>query len=145
MTIHRYVGGCHCGNISIELAHSGEPNTYNPRACDCDFCLKYTASYITDPLGKLAIVIKDEANLNKYRHSSGIANFLVCNICGVLVGVFHEENEQLFAAVNSKVFSNNTEFGAELAVSPKTLSDQERIQRWKNIWFTQVSIKMLGT
>lgn len=47
----------------------------------------------------------------------------------------------MYAAVNSKVVGNRGDFGAETIVSPKKLNDQEKIQRWKNIWFTNVSIK----
>jgi hypothetical protein len=144
MTIHKYSGGCHCGNITFEMEVAGKPASYNPRACDCDFCLKHAASYVSDPGGKLIIMVENEANLSRYRQGSGIADFLVCKICGALVGVCHGEHERLYAAINSKTVENAADFGPETAVSPKTLNDQDRVQRWKNSWFSNVSIKKIS-
>jgi hypothetical protein len=50
----------------------------------------------------------------------------------------------MYAAVNSKVVENGADFGAETAVSPKRLNDREKIQRWKKIWFSDVSIETAG-
>jgi len=144
MTIHKYSGGCHCGNITFEMEVAGKPASYNPRACDCDFCLKHAASYVSDPGGKLIIMVENEANLSRYRQGSGIADFLVCKICGALVGVCHGEHERLYAAINSKTVENAADFGPETAVSPKTLNNQDRVQRWKNSWFSNVSIKKIS-
>ncbi len=144
MVTRKYVGGCHCGNIALEMEITGKPDSYNPRACDCDFCRKHAASYVSDPHGKLVILVKNETNLSKYRQGSGIADCLVCNICGVLVGVCYEEHGRLYATVNRKTVVNSTDFGAETVVSPRTLNDQDKIQRWKNAWFSDVSIKKVG-
>ena len=140
----KYAGRCHCGNIVLDMVFTGEPGSFNPRSCDCDFCCKHAASYVSDPRGKLVLKVKDAANLGKYRQGSGIADFLVCRICGVLVGVCYQEHGQMYAAVNSKVVENGADFGAETAVSPKKLNDQEKIQRWKKIWFSDVSIETAG-
>ena len=141
MTIHKYSGGCHCGNIAFEMEVTGKPASYNPRACDCDFCRKHAASYLSDPGGKLIINIANENNLSKYHQGSEISDFLVCKICGVLVGVCYEEEERLYSAINSKTVENAADFGPETAVSPKTLNDQDKIHRWKNSWFSNVRIK----
>jgi hypothetical protein len=144
MTVLKYSGGCHCGNITFEMEVTGKPDFYTPRACDCDFCDKHAASYVSDPSGKLIITVESETNLSKYRQGSEIAEFLICKICGVLVGVCHEEHERLYAAINSKTVENAADFGAERAVSPKTLSDLDKVQRWKNNWFSNVSIKKIS-
>ncbi|MGB7291149.1 MAG: hypothetical protein WBD99_03140 [Thermodesulfobacteriota bacterium] len=73
MTIHKYIGGCHCENITFEMEVTAKPPSYNPRACDCDFCRKHAASYVSDPSGKLIIMVENETNLTKYRQGSGIA------------------------------------------------------------------------
>lgn len=87
------------------------------------------------------ILVKNETNLSRYRQGNEIADCLVCSVCGVLVGVCYEEHGHLYATVNSKTVGNSTDFGAEAVVSPRTLNDQEKIQRWKNAWFSDVSIK----
>lgn len=144
MATHKYVGGCHCGNIALEMEITGKPSSYNPRACDCDFCRKHSATYVSDTHGKLVILVKNETNLSKYQQGSGIADYLVCRICGVLVGVCYEEHGCLYATVNSKAVENNAVFGVEAVVSPRSLNDQDKIQRWKNTWFSDVSIKKVG-
>jgi len=144
MTTHKYAGGCHCGNIAVEMKLTGRPDSYNPRACDCDFCRKHAASYISDPHGRLEVIVKDEANVSIYRQGSEIADCLVCGVCGVLVGISYEEDGRVYATVNSKAIGRGADFGAEIAVSPKTLSDQDKVQRWKNVWFSDVRINKGG-
>jgi len=133
-------GGCHCGNILVDLELARAPDTYNPRACDCDFCRQHNAAYVSDPRGSLTIQIKDEHRSGRYRQGSGQAEFLFCGNCGVLVGVLYRNNGQLYAAVNAKAVEGGKSFGAEQPVSPKTLSAREKARRWQDIWFSNVSI-----
>lgn len=135
MTAHTYEGGCHCGNIVFTMETVDPPGECNPRACDCDFCLKHAASYVSDPRGKLAISVKDESGLSRYRQGDRIADFLVCGNCGVLVAVCYEENGRLFATVNSRAVAGRDAFGETKTVSPKKLGGQEKIERWKSVWF----------
>lgn len=143
MTAHRCTGGCHCGNIVLEMELNGEPASYTPRACDCDFCRKHAASYISDPHGKLVVTVQDEADLSRYRQGSGTAEFLVCRRCGVLAAVSYEEEGRLYAACNSKAFGQCGTFGAEAAASPRTLAARRKIERWKEVWFPEVVFKRI--
>lgn len=122
---------------------TGRSASYSPRACDCAFCRAHAASYVSDSQGKLEIRVKDAANLSKYRQGSGIAECLICKICGVLVGVSYNDDGRLYATINSKAVKNGA-FGAETAVSPKTLGDQEKVERWKDLWFSDVTITQRG-
>ena len=140
MSIYKLNGGCHCGNIQVELELTRESATYNPRVCDCNFCRKHGAAYISDPQGSVRIQVKDSHQLGKYLQSSGIADCIVCRNCGVLVGIVYQSNGRLYGATNSKVIDGNPAFGADVPVSPKTLPDGEKIKRWKDIWFADVSI-----
>jgi len=119
----------------------GEPTSYNPRACDCGFYTSHGSSYVSDPSGTLSFSIKHRDELIKYKQGSGIADFLLCKSCGVLVGVCYEANGQLYCSVNSKTVKGECGFGADFVVSPKQLSDNERIKRWKEIWFGDVKIE----
>lgn len=134
-------GGCHCGNISVDIQLADSPNTYSPRACDCDFCRKHGASYVSDPKGSLQIRIKDQKLLGKYQQGSGSADFLFCLKCGVLIGVCYQDAKKIFAAINSKIVSN-TSFDSEKTVSPKALSPKDKVSRWREVWFPNVSIEM---
>jgi hypothetical protein len=133
-------GGCHCGNIRVELELTRAAETYNPRACDCDFCRKHGASYFSDPKGSLAIRIQDAQQLSRYRQGAGLADMLVCKTCGVMTGVIFQADGRTFAAVNSKIIEGQVRFGAEQPVSPKLLSGSDKAQRWQDIWFSQVRI-----
>jgi hypothetical protein len=138
--MHQASGGCHCGNILMDIEFSREPGTYNPRACDCDFCRKHAASYVSDPQGSLVIRIKDERECGRYRQGSGQADCLLCRNCGVLVGVCYRSEGRLYAAVNAKAVDVRTSFGAEQSVSPKQLSDRGKVDRWVDIWFSNVEV-----
>lgn len=134
-------GSCYCENITVDLQVSKSPGEYKPRACDCNFCMKHGASYISDPAGTLSFHVKDMKWLRKFRQDDdGIADFLHCINCGVYVGVIHQDGDQLFGAVNSLVIDEGVVFGEKVVVSPKQLSDEEKIKRWKEIWFRGVRV-----
>jgi hypothetical protein len=57
----------------------------------------------------------------------------------VLVGVIYQEGERLYATVNSRVIENDIGFGEEKSVSPKVLAASEKIRRWKELWFSNVT------
>lgn len=138
--MHQACGGCHCGNITVELQLAGAPESYRPRACDCDFCRKHGAAYVSDPKGSLAVRIKDESERSTYRQGSGQAEFLLCRNCGVLVGAFLRSGSQIHATVNVKALADNAAFGTEQVVSPQKLSADQKVQRWQDVWFANVTI-----
>jgi len=138
--MHKFNGGCHCGNILVEIGLTRAPSKYSPRACDCDFCRKHGAAYVSDAQGSVIIRAKDERDVGKYRQGSGQADCLVCRNCGVLIGAFHSSDGRLYAAVNAKIVDSQVTFAAEQSVSPKKLSDVEKVGRWRDIWFSNVSL-----
>ncbi len=139
--MHVVSGSCHCGNITYEVTVQNRMSGYRPRACDCDFCIKHGAAYLSDNNGKLTVTANNQGSINKYKQGSGIADFLLCTKCGVLIGVTYEEHGSVYGAINTKVFPLNTELGEEKVISPQRLSDSERINRWKEMWFSDVQIK----
>ncbi len=138
--MHAASGGCHCGNILLEIEFAHAPGTYKPRACDCDFCRKHSAAYVSDPQGSLLVRIKDERNSSRYRQGSGMAELLLCRNCGVLVGACYRSHDRLYAAVNSKAVAAGVNFGAQQVVSPQKLSEAEKVNRWQDLWFSSVRI-----
>jgi len=133
-------GGCHCGNLRVEMMLSREARSFQPRACDCDFCRMHGAAYVSDPLGSLVVRIKDQSNRGSYRQGSGQADLIYCRRCGVLVGATYEEAGRLYATINSKVFDGSTPFGIETVASPKTLTGVQKAVRWRDIWFGNVTV-----
>jgi hypothetical protein len=138
--MHTASGGCHCGNILVAIEFAHAPSTYNPRTCDCDFCRKHGAAYLSDAQGSLVIRTKNARESGKYRQGSGKADFLLCRNCGVLVAVFYRSNARLYAAVNATIVDDREKFGIAQPVSPKRLSAAEKAQRWQDIWFSNVSM-----
>ncbi|HYM28235.1 MAG TPA: hypothetical protein VET66_08795 [Steroidobacteraceae bacterium] len=133
-------GGCHCGNFSVALQLTRAPDSYSPRACDCDFCRKHGAAYVSDPHGTLHISITDPAQAGRYRQGSAQAEMLVCRQCGVVLGALFTDGARRYATVNARVLDPAVQLGAETVVSPRTLSASEKAARWPNIWFANVSI-----
>lgn len=133
-------GGCHCGNIHMELELTRVPGSYHPRACDCSFCRRHAAAYLSDPLGSLRLTIRDAHDATRYAQGSGQAQLLLCGICGVLVGPLFEDGGRLYGAVNVNAIEDAPAFAAPQSVSPQALSRREKAQRWKELWFADVAI-----
>jgi hypothetical protein len=138
--MHRFEGGCHCGNVRVTGMLRNELSAYSPRTCDCDFCRKHGASYVSDPLGSLHIEVRSSRCLGRYRQGDEIADFLFCTGCGVCVGVLYQEDDYLYATVNSSVLAGNDGFGVKEPVTPRWLAASEKVRRWKSLWFSKVTL-----
>jgi hypothetical protein len=139
--VHEVCGGCYCGNIRIQASFSRDLAGYNPRACDCDFCRKHVAAYVSDSSGSLRIEIRHEPEVNRFRQGSNTAEMLLCRTCGVLVGALYRESNRLFGTLNAKALDSTSSFGPEQSVSPKVLSPDQKVQRWRDIWFPDVLLQ----
>jgi hypothetical protein len=127
-------GGCHCGHLSVELSLTQAPGALQPRACDCAFCTKHGAAWISDPAGALVIDVRGRDALGDYRQGSGSAGFLHCRNCGVLVAVVHDGEEGLRGAVNVRCLDEALSFGEPTTVSPQQLAKDDKIARWGRLW-----------
>lgn len=142
-SLHKLSGGCHCGNLRLEMGLRRAPDSYAPRVCDCDFCVKHAAAYISDPEGSLSLKVEDASRLTRYRQGSGQAEFLLCTGCGVLAAVVYEEAGRRYGAANARAFQGGEPFGAAQAVSPKQLGAAEKSARWQSVWFRDVDVRGL--
>ena len=141
--MHTLKGGCHCANLRVTANLTGSPASYRPRACDCDFCRKHGAAWVSDPQGSLLIRVGDERAVARYRQGSGLAEMLLCASCGVLVAALYQDDRVLYGVVNAKVLEGGPDFGAAQAVSPRALSGEQKLSRWQGIWFSDVTIANL--
>ena len=132
-------GGCHCGRLHIGFSTRLDPTSFTPRACDCSFCHKHGAAYVSDPAGQLSVSAREGA-LRRYRQGSGNADFLLCGECGVLVAVVFGHAGRLHGAVNVGCLEGNNEFMAPVPASPRTLSAEEKISRWLKLWIPDVEL-----
>jgi hypothetical protein len=138
--MHSVAGACHCGNILLDLQLANEPASYRPRACDCAFCRKHSAAYISDARGSLRVRINDPRHSGTYRQGNELAEMLLCTRCGVLMGALYRVDGQVYGTVNVRVIEGAESFGVEKAASPQKLSGDEKISRWKELWFCGVEL-----
>lgn len=134
-------GACHCGNISFVAEMPNILNTYQPRACNCQLCKAHGAAYVSDRQGKLQINIKDQAAVSRYRQGSQIADFLICKNCGVLTNVCYEEGGNIYASINASATRCSDDFAANQVIKLTQLTDEERIRRWKQVWFSNIRVE----
>lgn len=134
-------GGCHCGNISYVAEFSNELSSYTSRACDCNLCSSHGAKYTADINGTLSIKIKKNNDVSKYRQGSRIAEFLICKICGVMIGVCYEEEGSIYGAINIRSTEEYRAFTKSNPAHLTQLTDEERINRWKKLWFSNVKVE----
>jgi len=138
-----FYGGCHCGQLRIEFSTGIDPAHFTPRECDCSFCQKHGAAYISDPAGRLSVSF-NQGTLRKYRQGSNTAEFLVCGQCGVLVAVTYERNSRIYGAVNVGCLNGHTGLGNSVPASPQMLSPDEKVSRWLNLWVPDVELFASG-
>ncbi|NUS38310.1 MAG: aldehyde-activating protein [Lysobacter sp.] len=123
-------GGCHCGKLTVSFSATQAAGALHPRTCDCAFCTKHGAAWLSDPNGTLAI--DASAVLREYRQGSGSARFLLCGDCGVLAAVV-DDAVPLRGAVNARCLEGIS-LGEETRVSPQQLSPDEKRARWRQLW-----------
>ena len=121
-----YYGRCHCGSLTLRYTTALEPSQVSPRACDCSYCIRQGAMYVSDPQGRLEL---DEGG-HRYRQGEQRADFVSCSTCAVLLAVVFEKR----GAVNVRCLERFAEFGVPQVVSPQSLSPDQRLQRWEANW-----------
>jgi hypothetical protein len=138
-------GGCHCGQLRVAFSTALDPASITPRACDCSFCQKHGAAYVSDPAGQLSVIMQSSDALRRYQQGSNTAEFLLCNRCGVLVAVVFEHNARIYGAVNAPSLEGSTGFGRAVPASPQLLARDEKVARWSQLWVPDVELLTSGT
>jgi len=134
MSMSHHLGGCHCGALRWQFTTTKLLGDFVPRACDCDYCTRHRAAWVSDPAGQLQIHA-GTAKLQRYRQGSGQAEFLLCRDCGVLVAVIAQGDDgRLFGAVNRNAFDQRDAFVTETVVSPQRLAADTKLERWSQLW-----------
>jgi len=86
MTVNRFAGGCHCGNLSFVFEATAPLESLGLRTCMCSFCRAHGARNTSDPNGTIRISVRDGARLERYRFGLKTSDFLICRTCGVYIG-----------------------------------------------------------
>ena len=134
VTTFRHDGGCHCGAVRWTLETPLALAQFAPRACDCDFCMRHRAAWVSDATG--ALELRDTGGqMQRYRQGSGQAEFLFCGGCGVLVAVTcRDGNGMLRGAVNRNGFDERHLLGDDVVASPQQLAPEAKLARWSQLW-----------
>lgn len=138
-SFHTMSGACDCGNVSFSLKVP-TPSILQPRACDCEYCKKYQAVYVSDPEGTVTIDVQKSENINIEKQGSEQAFFLICTQCQQLVSANYMEKNQLYSSINSRCIKDFTSAEAAI-VSPRKLKPLEKRMRWKELWFKSEILK----
>lgn len=137
-------GGCHCGNISIALETRLAPADLPLRECGCSFCRMHAARTTADPAGRARIVIRDAAEVSRYRWNLGTAEFLVCRRCGAYAGAVLREGPLAWATLNTRLLEDQAPFRREAQpVSYESETAEQRIARRKLQW-TPADVGQVG-
>jgi len=134
-------GGCYCGNITVQITTDTSASDMVPRACDCDFCTSHGTEWVSTSDAVLEIEIQNEAALSLYSQGSDSARFWICQRCGVVTAGTCDIDGKRKGAVNRRVLTNKNDFPAAEIASPKTLSAEEKKERWEKVWIQDVVIK----
>ena len=137
-------GSCHCGRLRVEFSTSQHPADIVPRACDCSFCQKHGAAYISDPAGHLSVSESHAGTLHEYRQGSNAARFLICGHCGVLVAVIFRSDSRIYGAANATCLDGLTGLGPPVTACPQALGPDEKVSRWLKLWVPDVVLTTSG-
>lgn len=135
---YQYNGSCSCQSVKISIELSKSIDCYKFRACDCDFCVPRGIEYLSDPKGKL--FIENDSPLKIVKQDSNNADFLLCEKCHDVIAASYQSDNTRSAALNAKLLDNYNALQGSDITSPKNLSAEEKINRWKSLWLC-VSIK----
>jgi hypothetical protein len=102
--MHRYQGGCHCGNLALVFEASAPLEMLGLRADQCSFCRAHGARNSSDPNGTILLSVRDAGALIRYRFGLRIADFLICGNCGVYIGALMEVDGSSWFTVNVNAF-----------------------------------------
>ena len=107
----QYSGRCHCGNIEVSFETELAPGDFNPRACQCSFCRKHFTRALSDPKGRIDIIVHRNADLSRYQFGVKATEFLICRSCGVYVSAYMPDGASAYANVMANVLDNHQSFG----------------------------------
>ena len=136
MLIH---GGCHCGNVSFELAWEPDPTEIPARACTCSFCAKHGGVWTSTPNGALRVNVNDPSLVSKYSFGTGTALFHVCSRCGAAPVVTSEIEGRLYAVVSVNAFNDvDSSLLRRAPISFDGETTETRLDRRKRHWIADV-------
>jgi quercetin dioxygenase-like cupin family protein len=122
-------GSCHCGNIEYVFSTQKHIGSFIPSKCDCDFCKKHSAEYISDPDGEVEISVREDIIPIKYVFNLKTAEYLSCPTCGTFVCATIKNQGKFFSVTNIRTL--DFEFQKLLGNKNETCWDGESREQRK--------------
>lgn len=129
----KYLGKCKCGNSSVMLEGVESLGVLKPRICDCEYCKKNPSALVSGPNLTVTILSLEGEFITK-RNGSGQAEFYQCRGCNQLLAVGTVISGQSKGALNANLLDHREELGTPIAIQPRLLSSNEKVDRWSRIW-----------
>jgi hypothetical protein len=133
-------GGCVCGNIRVEWGANDFSVT--PRACQCGYCVAKNAAYVSRSGSIFRATIFDGAAHRVLGHGTHSAEFHECSRCDSLVFVTAHIDNTIYGVLNSKCFSDGTNFPPPQKISFDDETLEQRRGRWRNNWCYPVFVSV---
>jgi hypothetical protein len=92
---------------------------------------------LSDPKGQITFLSK--SLLCHEKQGSEQATFLLCSECNTVVGVCYIGEDLSVGSLNARLLDQYECLQASINISPKKLSDTEKLKRWADLW-SQVDI-----
>jgi hypothetical protein len=106
-------GGCHCGNLRVQVRLTRPPAEMPIRSCACSFCRSHGTRTVSDPMGQADLRASDWSLVERYRFGSRTADYLLCRRCGVYVGAICETPAGCRAVINTRCLEDRAAFVGE--------------------------------
>ena len=109
----KYQGGCHCGNLRVQVQLTQPPADILIRSCACSFCRSHGTRTVSDPAGQADLWASDWNLVQRYRFGSRTADYLFCRRCGVYVGAACETPSGHRSVINTLCLGDREAFTQE--------------------------------
>jgi hypothetical protein len=115
--IMEHNGGCHCGNIRVQVRLTKPAAEMPIRSCACSFCRAHGTRTVSDPGGQADVWAADWSLVTRYQFGSRTADYLLCSRCGVYVGAVCDTPAGRRAVINTRCLADGSAFVHE-AIHP---------------------------
>lgn len=128
-------GGCHCGAIALSYESAVAPEETQVRACQCSFCRKHGSRAVSDPRGKLTVILHDAEAVRRYRFGLATADYFLCGRCGVYVAAVLADGSDLYGIAIVSALDDAERFTqppqpADYSAEDDAARRQRRRARW---------------
>ncbi len=135
-------GACSCGNITFDWQPVLPLAT--PRACQCDYCQRQQAAYVSETQTGFSVYIRRRDSHRIVTHGTGSAQFHECTSCDMLVFVSSLIDGKCYGVINTRCLKADgigvDYFDTAVAVSFAGEQLSIRLARRKKNWCKPVTV-----